>query len=97
VDGKVTKARIAFGGMAATPKRAASCEKALLGKVWDQSTIAMAREALGQDFEPLTDMRATSDYRMQVAQNLLQKVYLESQLDVSVTRIISSALGGAHG
>ena len=76
-DGVIQQARVCFGGMAATPKRAKSCEKALNGQPWDQETITSAMAALVHDFTPLTDMRASEDYRMLVSQNLLQRFYLE--------------------
>jgi xanthine dehydrogenase small subunit len=73
----ISNARVCFGGMAATPKRASNCEKALEGKPWVQETIDEAMEAMQNDFTPLTDMRASASYRMRVSQNLLQRFYLE--------------------
>ena len=79
LDGtKITSARICFGGMAATPKRARACEQALEGESWNQVSINRAMQALLTDFTPLTDMRASAAYRMRVAQNLLQRFYLEN-------------------
>jgi len=74
----VSKARVCYGGMAATPKRATACEQALEGKDWNQETISRAMQALLEDFTPLTDMRASASYRMRVAQNLLQRFFLEN-------------------
>ncbi|WP_298612726.1 xanthine dehydrogenase small subunit [uncultured Thiothrix sp.] len=74
---QVSSVRIAFGGMAATPKRALQTEQALLGQVWSESTIEQAVQALQQDFQPLTDMRASAEYRSVVAANLLRKLFLE--------------------
>ena len=76
---KVTDARIAFGGMAATPRRATACEAALTGRSWTAETIAAAAEALAQDFTPITDMRASAEYRLDAARNLLRRAFLESQ------------------
>ncbi len=76
--GKVTQARIAYGGMAATPKRAVACEAALEGSVWSEATVENAMRALERDFEPMSDMRASADYRMAVAKNLLRRMYLET-------------------
>jgi xanthine dehydrogenase small subunit len=73
---KVTEARFAFGGMAATPTRAKTAEAALIGKAWDESNIHTAMTALAKDFIPLSDMRASADYRLNAAQNLLWKFYL---------------------
>jgi xanthine dehydrogenase small subunit len=76
----VTQARIAFGGMAATPKRAASAEAALLGQPWNETSMRAALAALAQDYAPLSDMRASSGYRMQAAQNLLRRFWLETRV-----------------
>ncbi len=76
--GKVEHIRIAFGGMAAIPARATQCEAALLGQAWDQATIDLARAKLLEDFSPLSDMRASADYRQRVAQNLLQRFYQQT-------------------
>ena len=70
-DGVVTAARLAFGGMAGTPKRAAAAEAALIGVPLGQAGIAAAAAAIAQDFTPLSDMRASAAYRMQAAQNML--------------------------
>ena len=74
-EGRATGARIAFGGMAGTPKRASSTEAALTGRAWDEATIAAAMEAMAQDFAPLTDMRASAAYRMKTAQNMLRRYF----------------------
>lgn len=76
-DSIISNARVCFGGMAATPKRAFACEQALEGKTWNQETVQRAMRAMPEDFTPLTDMRASSAYRMRVAQNLLQRFFLE--------------------
>jgi xanthine dehydrogenase small subunit len=76
-DGVITTARIAFGGMAATPKRAATAEAALVGQPFAEASFDAAAVALGQDFTPLSDWRASADYRMTVAANLLRRFYLE--------------------
>jgi xanthine dehydrogenase small subunit len=78
VDGRVTAARIAYGGMAATPKRAARTEQALIGRAWSEPTIELAIAALAEDFAPLSDWRASAHYRSKVAGNLLRRLWLES-------------------
>jgi xanthine dehydrogenase small subunit len=78
VDGVVKAARLAYGGMAATPKRAAKAEAALVGLPWTEATVAEAGAALGSDFTPLTDWRASAEYRAMVARNLLRRFWLES-------------------
>ncbi|MCF8505944.1 MAG: xanthine dehydrogenase small subunit [Caulobacter sp.] len=77
-DGVVENARIAFGGLAATPKRARACEAALIGKFWTEGTVEAAAPALEQDFQPIDDMRASAAYRLAAAQNLLRKQFAES-------------------
>ncbi len=77
--GRVAAARLAFGGMAATVQRAARAEAALVGQAWDEATVASAQAALASDFVPLTDMRASAAYRLQVAQNLLKRFWLETR------------------
>jgi xanthine dehydrogenase small subunit len=77
--GIITHARIAFGGMAAIPKRAAKAEAVLNGKPWNEASLKEAMAALTQDYAPLTDMRASSEYRMKSAQNLLRRFWLETR------------------
>jgi len=76
-SGRITSACIALGGMAATPKRAAAAEAALVGNDWSEATFESAAQALTADFTPLTDWRASADYRMRSAQNLLRRFFLE--------------------
>ncbi|MBL0374582.1 xanthine dehydrogenase small subunit [Rhizobium sp. KVB221] len=78
-QGMVASAVIAFGGMAGTPKRAANVEAILAGGAWNDATIEAAAAALGEDYSPLTDWRASADYRLLVAKNLLRRFYLETQ------------------
>ncbi|RIJ33194.1 xanthine dehydrogenase small subunit [Henriciella mobilis] len=87
--GKVKTARIAFGGMAGTPKRATACEAALAGQAWTEETINAACLALTEDYSPLTDMRASADYRLKVAQNLLRKAFIETTAS-NRTRILEA-------
>ncbi|CAM3981451.1 xanthine dehydrogenase small subunit [Ectopseudomonas alcaliphila] len=91
VDGVVTDARIAFGGMAAIPKRANACEAALVGSAWYPGVIERACEALGEDFTPLSDFRASKEYRLLTAQNLLRKFFLEQQSPEIETRVTAYA------
>lgn len=76
---KVGAIRLAYGGMAAIVKRAANAEAAILGQPWTQETVRAAQEALARDFTPMTDMRASDRYRLQVAQNLIQRLWLETR------------------
>ena len=86
--GRVVGARIAYGGMAATPKRAAKAEKSLVGASLDEPvTWRLALAALSSDFTPLTDQRASASYRMTVAANLLEKALIEIGGASAPTRI----------
>ena len=76
-SGIVAAARICFGGMAGTPKRAINVEAALIGKPWTEASVKAAKPAFAQDYQPLTDLRASAEYRMLTAQNLLMRFYLE--------------------
>lgn len=91
VDGVVTEARIAFGGMAAIPKRASACEAALVGSTWYPGVIERACNALAEDFTPLSDFRASKEYRLLTAQNLLRKFFLEQQSPEIETRVTAYA------
>ena len=77
--GVVTGARIAFGGMAGTPKRARAVEAALIGQPWTEATITQAQGAFATDFTPLSDMRASAAYRLRAAQAMLMRQYHESR------------------
>ncbi|AKS45111.1 xanthine dehydrogenase small subunit [Octadecabacter temperatus] len=74
-DGEITAARIAFGGMAGTPKRAASSEATLVGRPWAFETLQAAAESLTEDFQPMSDMRASATYRMEAAQGQLLRYF----------------------
>jgi xanthine dehydrogenase iron-sulfur cluster and FAD-binding subunit A len=77
--GLVTTARLAFGGMAATPKRAAGAEAALVGKPWNAENVALAAKAIATDFTPMSDHRGSSAYRSLVAANLLRGFFEETR------------------
>ena len=73
--GSITKARVAFGGMAGTPKRATACEAALIGQPWTLQTAQAAKAAMQSDFQPMSDMRASAAYRMQTAGNMMIRYF----------------------
>jgi xanthine dehydrogenase small subunit len=80
LDGEtVHSARFAFGGMAAIVKRAHGAEAAVTGQPWTEATVQAAMAALDQDFTPLSDLRASADYRRQVARGLLMRLWLETR------------------
>jgi xanthine dehydrogenase small subunit len=74
-NGTVAAARCAFGGMAGTPKRAPQVEQALIGQPWTAATIASAQGEFDKDFTPMSDMRASAEYRLETARNLLARCY----------------------
>jgi len=88
-DGRVASARIAFGGMAATPKRALAVEGALIGQPWTRATIDAASPLFAKDYAPISDMRASDRYRREVARNLLLRYFLEDQ--GTPTRVLAVA------
>ncbi|MEZ5923457.1 MAG: xanthine dehydrogenase small subunit [Hyphomicrobiaceae bacterium] len=86
-NGHVRAVRIAFGGMAATPKRAKAVEVALIGKAWNEAAIEAAVASFADDYTPISDMRASAEYRLLVAQNLLRRCYHERQHGLGETRL----------
>ncbi len=93
--GRVASVRIAFGGMAATPKRALAVEAVLTGKAWNEATIEAAMTAFEDDYTPLTDWRASADYRMLATKNLLKRFFLETRGDAVQVSRYESALAEA--
>lgn len=85
--GRVSDIRIGLGGVAATPVRARHTEAALRGRPWTDATITAARPAVARDCSPLTDLRASREYRLRVASNLLRKFYLETSCPTVATRV----------
>jgi len=93
-EGKVASIGIAYGGVAAIPKRALECEQVLLAQPWTEATVARGRDALTRDFRPLSDMRASAAYRLLAAQNLLAKFHIETTAQAD-TRVLE--LEVSHG
>ena len=81
--GVVTRASLGAGGVAATPARARATEAALRGQPWNEATVRAAMATLRAEFSPISDMRASGDYRRQVLGNLLWRFWLESQGQVA--------------
>jgi xanthine dehydrogenase small subunit len=94
---RITGARVAFGGMAAIPKRARACEQALEGQRLDDHTLERAASALGEDFQPISDARASADYRARVAANLLTRLRHEWQGDADTRTHAVHPPEAAHG
>ena len=89
--GVISRARVAFGGMAAIPRRAPAVEAALTGAPWTEATVARAMDAVAEDFTPIDDLRASADYRMAVAGNLLMRLYIETTDPSQETRLVGRA------
>ncbi|MDE8651319.1 xanthine dehydrogenase small subunit [Novosphingobium album (ex Liu et al. 2023)] len=92
-DGTITAARVAFGGMAATPRRAPACEAALVGQPLTLATIEAAAAALKRDYAPLSDVRGSAGYRLEAAANLLLRLWHRAQ----GTRVSVLELDGRDG
>jgi xanthine dehydrogenase small subunit len=95
-NGVVKNARIAYGGVAAIPKRAHETERALNGKPWNEDTVRAAMAALDRDFTPLSDMRASAAYRRTATRNLLYRFFLETSNRDVATNVLEFA-EAAHG
>ncbi|TNE36085.1 MAG: xanthine dehydrogenase small subunit [Alphaproteobacteria bacterium] len=87
-DGKVADIRIAFGGMAGVPARARATEAALKGNLWSLATVEAALDHMADDFTPMSDMRASKEYRLKAACNLLKKFAIETTLPEVPSRIV---------
>ena len=87
LDGeRIVNARIAFGGMAATPQRATQTETFLRNQIWTEENLVIAMGLLADDYAPLSDMRASNTYRMTTAQNLLRRFWLETRHSAPLLR-----------
>ena len=94
--GQISDCIIAFGGMAGIPKRASAVEAALIGKPWTNDTIEAAIGKFETDYQPLSDWRASAQYRMLVAKNLLRRFYMEmSESQSEPIRLERAAMGAA--
>ena len=93
LDGNTVRdARIAFGGMAATPARARRTEAALIGQPWSVQAIERAAQKLSEDFQPLSDMRASRDYRLQAAKNTLTRCFLDRKGELTSLGEVASTI-----
>lgn len=86
LDGdRVQSFRMACGGLAKTVKRAGNCEAAINGECWDETAIEAGALALADDFSPISDMRASADYRLRATRNLLRRFFLETRGELDET------------
>lgn len=76
---QVLYARLAYGGVAATPIRANAVEDWLVGQSWTQATVSIAKQKLKTVFSPLSDLRGSANYRQQLSANLFEKFFVESE------------------
>ena len=90
-SGVIVAARIAFGGVAATPKRARAVETFLVGKPWSEATIRSAQPIFAEDYSPISDMRASAAYRARLCGNLLMRYFLETE-GATAIRLAGEAL-----
>ena len=95
--GRVSEARLAYGGMAGIPRRASAAEAALLGRDWNDESVEEAIAALARDFTPLSDMRASAGYRLAVAGNLLRRFLIETTQPGVATRVAGPLAEALHG
>jgi xanthine dehydrogenase small subunit len=77
VQGDIVHARLAYGGVAATPVRAIEVEEILVGQPWTLDTVQQVKPALREAFTPLTDFRGSADYRKVLVANLFEKFFVE--------------------
>ena len=96
-NGIVRNAHIAYGGMAATSRRAPLAEAAINGQPWNEATLRAGMEALAKDYTPLTDMRASANYRMRTAQNLLRRFWLETRPEDAIPNTYVNAYAFKEG
>ncbi len=80
-SGAVVDARFAFGGLAGIVKRATGAEAAVRGQPWTDATVQAAMAALDNDFQPLSDLRASASYRRRAARNLLLRFWLQTRAE----------------
>lgn len=78
-DNRIVQARLAYGGVAATPARAIGVEEQLVGQAWTLETVRSLKPALQDVFTPLTDLRGSATYRKRLVANLFEKFFVESE------------------
>jgi len=78
-DGRVRRARFAFGGVAATPVRMVEAEEAAAGQPWTAATVERVQRVLERTLAPISDARGSADYRRHVACSLVEKFFEESR------------------
>ena len=77
-DDRIVQARLAYGGVAATPVRAIAIEQQLIDRTWSLETIQQIKPLLRETFAPLTDLRGSAAYRKLLIANLFEKFFVET-------------------
>ena len=85
---KIENVRIAYGGMASTPKRGIKCEEALIGKPWNARSLRACSAMVAFDFQPISDLRASRNYRLKVAANLFDRLYQDITDPSQLTEVV---------
>lgn len=93
-NGTVTSLSTGFGGVAATPVSASALEQQVNGSDWqNDATKQTGQAALATAFSPITDVRASADYRQTMIQNLWQRFWLETQASNAPNKILITRVG----
>ncbi len=82
-SGRVAHARFGYGGVAATPIRALEAEDAMLGRPWNEGTLQRAQNVIAKTLKPMSDHRGSAEYRLAMAQSVLEKYAYELNLEVA--------------
>ena len=91
-SGTISKARLAFGGVAAMPSRARETERVLIGKKWDETALGQALPRLESEFRPISDVRGSATYRQRLIVDLLRKFFYDNTIRAP-ERPIARSLG----
>jgi carbon-monoxide dehydrogenase medium subunit len=75
--GRAKWVRIALGAVAPTPIRAVNAEKLLLGRKVDRSTLAEVCDEVEREVRPITDVRASAEYRREMCRVLVGRALQE--------------------
>lgn len=92
IEQKMQQVKCVMGGMAATPAIAKQVTEALNGKIFSLENLQLAAQYIEADFQPLSDVRASSAYRLQVCKNLFQRIWYQASSNIIATRINHAAL-----
>lgn len=91
----VRHARLAYGGVAATPSRAKKTEAFLTGKAWNEETMRAAQRELAAEFAPIDDHRSGAEFRRELVTSLFEK-FFRGESSASQDRPIAFARSAAE-